>query len=99
MVSTTALPMRGRATRSLIALMFLVGTIFLAAAPVAAADPGPGSAKGIAARTVDVQLLSINDLHGNIEPPSGSSARVLTEAGAVENNGGVEYLATHVRQL
>jgi 5'-nucleotidase len=91
--------MRGRATRSLIALLFLVGTIFLAAAPVAAADPGPGSPKGLAARTVDVQLLAINDFHGNIEPPSGSSARVLTEAGPVESNGGVEYLATHIRQL
>ena len=44
--------------------------------------------------TVDVQLLSINDFHGNLEPPAGSSGRV----GAV-NAGGIEYLATHVKAL
>ncbi len=39
-------------------------------------------------------LLSINDFHGNLEPPTGSSGRI----GAVDA-GGVEYLATHVRAL
>jgi 5'-nucleotidase len=43
---------------------------------------------------VDVQLLAINDFHGNLEPPTGSSGVVLgTPAG------GVDYLATHIRQL
>lgn len=44
--------------------------------------------------TVDVQLLSINDFHGNLEPPAGSSGRVGTV-----NAGGIEYLATHVKAL
>ncbi|WP_317444153.1 bifunctional metallophosphatase/5'-nucleotidase [Streptomyces collinus] len=53
-------------------------------------------------RYQDVQLLSFNDLHGNLEPPSGSSGRV-TEAqpdGTTKtiDAGGVEYLATHLRQ-
>ncbi|WP_333772867.1 bifunctional metallophosphatase/5'-nucleotidase [Streptomyces sp. IBSBF 3136] len=53
-------------------------------------------------RYQDVQLLSFNDLHGNLEPPSGSSGRV-TEAqpdGTTRtiDAGGVEYLATHLRQ-
>src|SRR5687768_6339971 len=33
------------------------------------------------ARTVDVRLIGINDLHGNIEPPSGSSGRVTLSDG------------------
>ncbi|MCM1968745.1 bifunctional UDP-sugar hydrolase/5'-nucleotidase [Streptomyces sp. G1] len=53
-------------------------------------------------RYQDVQLLSFNDLHGNLEPPSGSSGRVthLNEDGTTQtiNAGGVEYLATHLRE-
>lgn len=44
------------------------------------------------ARTVTVQLLAINDFHGNLDPPMGSGGLVnQTPAG------GVEYLATHLR--
>jgi 5'-nucleotidase len=53
-------------------------------------------------RYQDVQLLSFNDLHGNLEPPSGSSGRVteLQADGTTKtiDAGGVEYLATHLRQ-
>ncbi|MGW0117789.1 bifunctional metallophosphatase/5'-nucleotidase [Streptomyces sp. NPDC003327] len=53
-------------------------------------------------RMVDVQLLSFNDLHGNLEPPAGSSGQVthLHEDGSTTkiDAGGVEYLATHLRQ-
>ena len=44
--------------------------------------------------SVDVQLLALNDFHGNLEPPSGSSGRI----GSVEA-GGVEYLAAHLARL
>jgi 5'-nucleotidase len=44
--------------------------------------------------TVDVQILALNDFHGNLLPPSGSSGRV----GAIDA-GGVEYLATHISNL
>ncbi len=40
---------------------------------------------------VDVQLLALNDFHGNLEPPGG------TIEGAPA--GGAEYLASHVRRL
>ena len=44
--------------------------------------------------TVNVQILALNDFHGNLLPPSGSSGRVgLIDAG------GVEYLATHISNL
>ncbi|MFF9770457.1 bifunctional metallophosphatase/5'-nucleotidase [Streptomyces sp. NPDC014636] len=53
-------------------------------------------------RYQDVQLLSFNDLHGNLEPPSGSSGRVseLQPDGTTKtiDAGGAEYLATHLRQ-
>ena len=43
---------------------------------------------------VEVQILALNDFHGNLLPPSGSSGRV----GTVEA-GGAAFLATHVREL
>jgi len=53
-------------------------------------------------RYQDVQLLSFNDLHGNLEPPTGSSGRVteLQADGTTKtvDAGGVEYLATHLRE-
>ncbi|MER7049870.1 bifunctional metallophosphatase/5'-nucleotidase [Streptomyces jumonjinensis] len=52
-------------------------------------------------RTVDVQLLSFNDFHGNLQPPSGSGGRVThTNPDGTTRTidaGGVEYLATHLR--
>ncbi|MFG1810983.1 bifunctional metallophosphatase/5'-nucleotidase [Streptomyces sp. NPDC049040] len=70
-----------------------------------AAGPGhhggghPGH--GRPSSTVDLQLLTINDFHGNLEPPAGSSGRV-TEAepdGTTKtiDAGGVEYLASSLR--
>ncbi|WP_314223815.1 bifunctional metallophosphatase/5'-nucleotidase [Streptomyces zaehneri] len=58
--------------------------------------------KPLPSRYQDVQLLSFNDLHGNLEPPSGSSGRVteLQADGTTKtiDAGGVEYLATHLRE-
>ncbi|WP_432091259.1 bifunctional metallophosphatase/5'-nucleotidase [Streptomyces sp. NRRL F-5630] len=52
-------------------------------------------------RTVDVQLLSFNDFHGNLEPPAGSSGSVseLQPDGTTKTvaAGGVEYLASSLR--
>ncbi|MFF3552342.1 bifunctional metallophosphatase/5'-nucleotidase [Streptomyces tsukubensis] len=53
-------------------------------------------------RTVDVQLLSFNDFHGNLQPPSGSGGRVThTNPDGTTRTidaGGAEYLATHLRE-
>src|SRR3712207_2136387 len=77
-----------------------LGTTALAAALVAGAPvagaapttPPPGPPP------VDLQLLALNDFHGQLEPPSGSSSRLPGYANEVPF-GGVEYLATQVRQL
>jgi 5'-nucleotidase len=66
-------------------ILALVVTAFsLAMSPALAKPPG----------TVDVQILALNDFHGNLLPPAGSSGRVGTI-----DAGGVEYLATHVNNL
>ncbi len=57
-----------------------------------------------------IQLLSFNDFHGNLEPPSGSSGRnivdhklgpdpvtgVIKALDVTEDAGGAAYLATHL---
>ncbi|MEE1942627.1 5'-nucleotidase C-terminal domain-containing protein [Streptomyces sp. TRM 70361] len=53
-------------------------------------------------RTVDLQVLALNDFHGNLEPPTGSGGRVTHEHpdGTTEDitAGGAEYLATALRE-
>ncbi|MFJ8538654.1 bifunctional metallophosphatase/5'-nucleotidase [Streptomyces sp. NPDC093591] len=92
--------------------LLLAGAAGVAAAgALAAALPAAATAEESSARHgggygynryQDVQLLSFNDLHGNLEPPSGSSGRVteLQHDGTTKtiDAGGVEYLATHLRQ-
>jgi 5'-nucleotidase len=43
---------------------------------------------------VEVQVLALNDFHGNLMPPSGSSGRVGATLA-----GGAEYLSTHIKNL
>lgn len=49
-------------------------------------------------RPIDLQILSFNDYHGHLEPPTGTDATVLGSAGAI-TAGGSEYLTTHLREL
>jgi 5'-nucleotidase len=46
-----------------------------------------------------VQLLAINDFHGNLQPPSGSSGTIPTGVGTTALAGGSEYLATWMDRL
>jgi 5'-nucleotidase len=80
----------------LLVLGLVLGLLALPAAVGANGDPSDQAADN--AKTVDIQILGLNDFHGNLEPPTGSSGRI----GGSEpqgNAGGVEYLATHVRTL
>ena len=52
--------------------------------------------------TVVVQILAVNDFHGNLLPPTSSSGCVPAVSGCPAPNapaGGVEYLATHINNL
>ncbi|CAM5440419.1 Bifunctional metallophosphatase/5'-nucleotidase OS=Streptomyces alboniger OX=132473 GN=CP975_16450 PE=3 SV=1 [Streptomyces alboniger] len=73
----------------------------VAALPASAGQDHAGQGKGGKKRTVDVQLLSFNDFHGNLQPPAGSSGQVTEKQhDGTERKidaGGVEYLATSLR--
>jgi 5'-nucleotidase len=71
-----------------------------------------GQARG-GPSTTEIQLLSFNDFHGNLQAPTGSSGRLTTGYTETEDPkkpgtfvatastvdaGGVEYLATHLKQ-
>jgi 5'-nucleotidase len=96
---------RRRRTKRLLAAavgLVTVGALAAALPGTASAGESKGKPGGQASgRYQDVQLLSFNDLHGNLEPPSGSSGRVteVHEDGTTKtiDAGGVEYLATHLR--
>ncbi|WP_031073406.1 bifunctional metallophosphatase/5'-nucleotidase [Streptomyces sp. NRRL S-118] len=98
----SATPKKNRAARRILATAAGLATAgaMVAALPAGADDRGrPAAGHG---RTVDVQLLSFNDLHGNLEPPAGSSGQVTrTHPDGTTTKidaGGVEYLATHLRE-
>ncbi|MEV7190658.1 bifunctional metallophosphatase/5'-nucleotidase [Streptomyces sp. NPDC093510] len=96
---------RRRATRVLAVAAGLATVGALAASlPASAGQDGADGGKGGNGgkkRTVDVQLLSFNDFHGNLQPPAGSSGQVTEkQADGTEKKidaGGVEYLATSLR--
>ncbi|MGA5003231.1 bifunctional metallophosphatase/5'-nucleotidase [Streptomyces arboris] len=103
----SATPQKNRASRRVLAAAAGLATVgaLVAAMPAGAHDRGHGHGHGAGhghkPRTVDVQLLSFNDLHGNLEPPAGSAGNVSKTHpdGTVEAipAGGVEYLATSLR--
>lgn len=103
----SATPQKNRASRRVLAAAAGLATVgaLVAAMPAGAQERGNGHGKGhghhVPDRTVDVQLLSFNDLHGNLEPPAGSAGTVNeTQAdGTVKAvpAGGVEYLASSLR--
>lgn len=75
--------MKKRATAVVAVLVALVATATFG-----------GSAGARSQAVVDVQLLAVNDFHGNLEPPSGSGGRIngVDTAGAA-------YVATHLKRL
>jgi 5'-nucleotidase len=77
-------------------LVLAITTAVLVGAGPAQAHGGPHHRhKHHKPRAVDVQLLSINDFHGNLAPPG-----TLTLPGGVRTPaGGAEYLATHIKAL
>ncbi|MFB6816602.1 bifunctional metallophosphatase/5'-nucleotidase [Streptomyces sp. NPDC056347] len=99
----SATPQKNRASRRVLAAAAGLATVgaLVAAMPAGAQEhPGKGNGKG-QGPTVDVQLLSFNDLHGNLEPPAGSAGTVneIQADGTVKAvpAGGVEYLASSLR--
>ncbi len=78
------------------------------AATGSTAQATAGSARPDAGPLMNIQILSFNDFHGNLEPPAGSSGRVVVDhridpatglpVDVTVDAGGAEYLATHLKQ-
>ncbi|MFE9258387.1 bifunctional metallophosphatase/5'-nucleotidase [Streptomyces sp. NPDC006879] len=96
-----------RLTLTAVAVTATAGALVAAALPAGADSGAHRSSTGSHGygwwnRTVDVQLLSFNDLHGTLEPPQGSSGTIVEEQadGTTKSipAGGVEYLASSLRK-
>ncbi|MEH0938244.1 bifunctional metallophosphatase/5'-nucleotidase [Micromonospora psammae] len=70
-----------------------IGLTALAAAALSTVAVHPSQADA-GPKPVDVKLLALNDFHGNLEPPTGSSGTI-----AGQFAGGAEYLATQLAAL
>ncbi|MDI6697258.1 MAG: bifunctional metallophosphatase/5'-nucleotidase [Anaerolineales bacterium] len=81
--------MEHKVLRTTFSLLIALALLAAIAMPAAAGKP----------QTVEVQILAINDFHGNLEPPAGSSGRITLPGGATVNAGGAEFLSTHIQQL
>ena len=93
----------------------LIGALSVGAVALAGVTATSGTSEAHReGRTVDVQILSFNDFHGNLEPPSGSGGRVVTghrldpatgkpvdvttDSLPSPGVGGAEFLATHLKE-
>ncbi len=106
MEPTVATPHRKRPARrraAVAAALAATAGVLSAAAPAGAdsTDGGAPAARHRPQHTVDVQLLSFNDLHGNLEPPQGNSGTVTERQPDGSTKavpaGGVEYLTSALR--
>ncbi|HEY7738427.1 MAG TPA: bifunctional metallophosphatase/5'-nucleotidase [Candidatus Limnocylindria bacterium] len=88
------------------AIAFVALALFLPTT-VSASDPSTHH-QNHQPRTVDVQLLAINDFHGNLQPPGGSGGRIGSAANDAACTaspttcvlaGGFAYLADDIKDL
>lgn len=88
---------RTNSAKSLSVLLAAAAAALLAAlAPGASASPTDGGPAEQRARTTEVQILALNDFHGQLRPPDATSSGGRIGATPA---GGAEYLAEHVREL
>ena len=92
-----------------LALAAVAATLGASTSPATAAPKSPGTAAAAAAAAaaakpakpgpppVELQLLALNDFHGQLEPPTGSSSRL--PGFDKDLFGGAEYLATQIKAL
>jgi 5'-nucleotidase len=89
LLAIPALLLIGCATRPAAPEPSVPAAVVTAAPPVTAAP----------ARRMHVQVLALNDFHGNLEPPHGHDGSVAAPGGERIPAGGAAYLAAHVRRL
>jgi len=85
--------------RARIVAIAAVGLCMALVAALAPPTEDANAAPNKRSRFVPVQLLALNDFHGNLEPPSGSSGRITLPGGSTVDAGGAGFLATHLDTL
>ncbi|MGD9572082.1 MAG: bifunctional UDP-sugar hydrolase/5'-nucleotidase [Thermoleophilia bacterium] len=89
--------------RACVALLAASATALTLGAGMAAGggkhDPKPKPKPPKPAKTVELQILSFNDYHGHLQPPTGNDGNLVTGPGTTIPAGGVEYLTTHLEAL
>jgi 5'-nucleotidase len=63
--------------------------------PASSAAPTGATAAAAAKRNVRLQILALNDLHGQLEPSTSTSSGTINGTPA----GGAEFLATHLQRM
>jgi len=90
-------------TRFATVAFVLVGCAPLSSPPPpiepAAASVPPPAPPALPTAAVHVQVLALNDFHGNLEPPRGHDGSVVAEGGEHIPAGGAAYLAAQVERL
>ena len=80
--------------------LFLMGASSASSA-ASAAPASPSSPANSTDEAVEIQLLALNDFHGQLEPPSGMTTLYYNSTGAPfrQQTGGAAFLATLIRAL
>ncbi|WP_424215766.1 bifunctional metallophosphatase/5'-nucleotidase (plasmid) [Streptomyces sp. BI20] len=87
----------GHGRRSFLTALGALGATVATGTPAYASDHARDA--GAADGHVDVQLLSITDLHGYLAAPPGPHATIRGNGGRVYTVGGVAHLAAHLGRL
>src|SRR5215210_9487931 len=90
-----------------IAATAILAALTLVAVPATAgADDGPSPRAVERAATTKIQILGLNDFHGNLRPPDETTSSGRIRVGTAANGsainvaaGGAEYLYAHVNEL
>ncbi|NHC46861.1 bifunctional metallophosphatase/5'-nucleotidase [Motilibacter aurantiacus] len=90
-------PILGRVRPRAALLAAAAGAVLAATAMTAV----PADAVSVTSQPLQhIQLLAVNDFHGNLEPPTGSGGTVNPGGGQpAVPAGGAAYLSTHLKQL
>jgi 5'-nucleotidase len=86
--------LRSLTRRRPLAMVALIALAVSAGACIPGLPGGGGPGGGGTKPPINVQVLGLNDFHGNLEPPAGSSGRIEGI-----DAGGATYLASHVAAL
>ncbi len=87
--------MLGRVIRRIAVVVIAGVTTVAMASPASAGSPHPHPLPP----PIAVRLIGMNDFHGNLDAPGGSSGRVTLDNGTAVMAGGAAYVATHVALL